>query len=424
MMQMLKNYLKIAVKVLLRRKLFTLISLFGISFTTMILIIISAEVNSLIAPAAPEVNLNRTLFLRFILFTYDKGMAMGNPSYYFLDRYVRPLNTPEKISFYSSQNIIIYKYLQNKRAAVNLKYTDSNFWSIMKFEFVEGRPYLKSDVDNINYYAVISEKTSKGYFGNKSAIGKPITLDDVTYRVAGVVRDVNKGRASYADVWVPLTTGKYDLKDPDYSGFEAMILAKDKDDFKKIQDEFYGKLKYVQSSDNSVLKKVTCPLKPYSDWLEGGRILGVRIFKDNYAPLENENWLNFGNTIIVFMSFFILLPVLNLIYMNLTRISERASEISIRKSFGASSITLTGQFIIENLVLTALGGVTGFLMAIAGISILNNSEYFESGLKIDLTIGLYGLAFIFLFGLLSGVYPAYKMSRLNPVEGLRGGQGC
>ena len=60
-----------------------------------------------------------------------------------------------------------------------------------------------------------------------------------------------------------------------------------------------------------------------------------------------------------------LLPTVNLVNINLSRILDRASEIGVRKAFGASSRTLVGQFVVENLVLTLIGGAIGLLLAAA-----------------------------------------------------------
>ena len=60
---------------------------------------------------------------------------------------------------------------------------------------------------------------------------------------------------------------------------------------------------------------------------------------------------------------FMLLPAVNLINLNVSRILERASEIGVRKSFGASSRTLVGQFVVENIVLTTVGGALALLLA-------------------------------------------------------------
>ena len=58
-----------------------------------------------------------------------------------------------------------------------------------------------------------------------------------------------------------------------------------------------------------------------------------------------------------------LLPTLNLVNINISRIMERASEIGVRKAFGASSRTLVGQFVVENIILTLVGGAFGLVLS-------------------------------------------------------------
>jgi putative ABC transport system permease protein len=116
-----------------------------------------------------------------------------------------------------------------------------------------------------------------------------------------------------------------------------------------------------------------------------------------------------------------LLPTVNLININVSRILERASEIGVRKTFGASSWTLVGQFVIENVVLTLIGGLIGFVLSFAvlrGITaagILAHAEF-----HMNYRVFLIGMLMTLFFGLFSGVYPAWRMSRLHPVQALRG----
>jgi putative ABC transport system permease protein len=116
-----------------------------------------------------------------------------------------------------------------------------------------------------------------------------------------------------------------------------------------------------------------------------------------------------------------LLPAINLVNINVSRILERSSEIGVRKSFGASPWTLVGQFIVENLVLTIVGGFVGFLFAAIILQIVNASGIFQyAHLALNLRIFGYGFMLILVFGLLSGVYPAWAMSRIQPVSALKG----
>jgi putative ABC transport system permease protein len=118
---------------------------------------------------------------------------------------------------------------------------------------------------------------------------------------------------------------------------------------------------------------------------------------------------------------FMLLPTVNLININVSRIMERASEIGVRKAFGASARTLVGQFIVENVILTLVGGAIGFVLSFFILRALTASGWIQyAQFHINFRVFLYGLAMAGLFGLLSGVYPAWRMSRMNPVQALKG----
>ena len=125
--------------------------------------------------------------------------------------------------------------------------------------------------------------------------------------------------------------------------------------------------------------------------------------------------------ILSLMVLFMILPTVNLININVSRILERAGEIGVRKAFGASSWTLVGQFVTENILLTLIGGVIGFvgsqfvLKLIADSGLIPYAEF-----HLNHRFFIYGLLTALFFGLFSGVYPAWKMSRLHPVQALKG----
>ena len=118
---------------------------------------------------------------------------------------------------------------------------------------------------------------------------------------------------------------------------------------------------------------------------------------------------------------FMLLPALNLVNINISRIRDRSSEIGVRKAFGATSGALIGQFLVENVFLTLFGGVLGLGLAAGALHLLNDSgliAYTHFGINGRVFLG--GLGAILFFGVLSGVYPAYKMSKLQAVKALKG----
>jgi putative ABC transport system permease protein len=128
----------------------------------------------------------------------------------------------------------------------------------------------------------------------------------------------------------------------------------------------------------------------------------------------------FITVVIVFVLLFMLLPTLNLVNINISRIMERSSEIGVRKAFGASSGTLVYQFIIENIILTFFGAVIGVLLSWIILQVINNSNLISNlHLTINFTVLFISLVACLVFGLLSGVYPAWRMSRLHVVNALK-----
>jgi putative ABC transport system permease protein len=119
----------------------------------------------------------------------------------------------------------------------------------------------------------------------------------------------------------------------------------------------------------------------------------------------------------------LLLPALNLVTMNMSRISERATEIGVRKAFGATAGTLAGQFLVETLLLTLLGGVLGLGLATAVLHVLGDS-YLSAYGRIEPNLMVFGWALLgsLVFGFLSGAYPAYRMAQLPANEALKNAQ--
>jgi putative ABC transport system permease protein len=128
----------------------------------------------------------------------------------------------------------------------------------------------------------------------------------------------------------------------------------------------------------------------------------------------------FFTIISVLISIFLLLPTINLININISRIMERYSEIGVRKAFGASSKTLVVQFIVENILLTLLGGFIGTLLSVIVLAVLNSSgviPYAQLGMNLWLLAGI--VVTCIFFGFVSGVYPAWRMSRMDVVKALK-----
>ncbi|WP_161888044.1 ABC transporter permease [Pontibacter russatus] len=410
---MLRNYLKIAWKVLLRRKFFTFISLFGISFTLMVLMVATSLFDHAFGPQMPERETDKLLFVNMMRSELEQGTQSGPPSYYFLNRYVRPLETPEQVSI-NSVYVTVNSYVDNRKLALDLKFADAAFWEILDFNFLEGKPFGKQEVENASRVAVINESTRKQYFGTGEAVGQEIEVDQVKYRVIGVVEDVTVLRLhSYADVWVPITLRSRDFKNNGMHGeYFATIKARKASDIPAIKEEYARMMQQVPIQNPKEVKA----LHSYAESV-------LESFARTFLGNGHEDKVGLLYGILAGITLlFMLLPTINLVNINISRIMERSSEIGVRKAFGASSSTIIGQFIVENIFLTLLGGLLGFALSAAVLALINDSGIITyADLGLNLRVFGWGLLLCLVFGLISGVYPAFKMSRLHAVEALKGG---
>ncbi len=412
---MLKHYLTMTIAVLKRRPFYTAISLFGISFTLLVLMVVTAMADHALAPMAPESRQPRMLaVLSARMFGPDNAWS-SNGGYMLFDRYARNLPGAEALTIFSGFQTVS-TYLGDQRITSNLKRTDGPFWQVFDFTFVEGQPYAQADVDEGRFVAVISRATRDRMFGGRPALGKTLEADGQTFRVVGVVENVSDIRTvPYGDIYAPITTAKSDAyKREIMGGFHAVVLARTADDMPIIREEFNVRLTRVELPD----KSYTALVAPFETRYDA--LARESPFADRTSPDRQGPKLTLFLAILAVL--FVTLPTVNLVNVNISRILERASEIGVRKAFGAPTRTLVAQFVVENVILTLIGGAIGLVLSALVLRALNRSGFIaHSAFTINARVFAYGVLLAIGFGLVSGVYPAWRMARLRPVEALKGG---
>lgn len=409
---MLRSYLTLSLKILGRRKYFTFVSLFGIGFTLLVLTLAAAMLDHVFGAFPPETRTDRTLSVQAVKMEGKESISTGPAGYAFYDRYFRDLPGVERMSLMSQPSTVV-SYWKGARLKSVLKRTDADYFRILDFEFQEGGPFGEADVESGRFVAVINETTRQKFFGSAKAVGETLEADGQTFTVVGVVPDVPIYRLlATGDIYVPLTTAKSDeYKTKLRGGILALFLVKDSATVPLVQQEFKARLSKVELPEQF----------DHVYAMPETSFAGVaRLF---FGDFESDSASSRLLAVLLTAAFlFMLLPAVNLVNLNVSRALERASEIGVRRAFGASAQDLLLQFLFENVVVSVVGGTLALLTSALLLAALNQSGLIPyAHFSLNLRIAAWGFAFSLAFGVISGVWPAWRLSRLNPIAALSGG---
>jgi putative ABC transport system permease protein len=401
-------------KVLGRRKFFTFVSLFGIGFTLTALMIVVAIADHQLAPSYPETRLDRTLFLDRMRMFGEKSSWYSGPGFQLLDEYARDLPGVERMAIFTRPDEAT-TFKDGRKLVFSTCYADAEYWRIMQFTFFEGAPYSADDDAGARRVAIISEATRYRLFGQEPGLGRTFELNGKEFQVVGVVRDVPIYRtAAAAEIWLPLhnesTSGFFDRP---MGGSQAIFLLAPDADRRQVQAAFHERLTRFEFEDPERFHTI-----------EGTPMTQLEVLSNHLMSLDPGQMAPRRLILIAALAMlvFMALPAINLVNINLSRINERSVEIGVRKSFGAANPDLVLQFVVENVVLCLFGGVIGL---ISSLLLLKIATLFPQvpfiTFQMNWRIFVAAFAFATLFGVLSGVWPAWKMAKQHPVIALKGG---
>ncbi|MFP7278953.1 ABC transporter permease [Exiguobacterium indicum] len=252
----------------------------------------------------------------------------------------------------------------------------------------QGRGIVISDVKQQTHVAVVSPSVARTFYPGQVAIGKTIKLDGLDYRIVGI------SDADGDQIVIPYTTALRTL---------GVTAVKQVDIFK------------TDAADVATVKRdVTAKLYQFYN----GR-------DDTYDVVSLDEALDSIDQINTMLSLLLtgiasislIVGGIGIMNMMLVSVTERTTEIGLRKALGAKPRTIRLQFLLESILLSLMGGVIGILvgaMLAFGVSLMISTPFTLSVSTILLAAG-----FSIGVGVLFGYMPARKASRLNPIEALR-----
>jgi putative ABC transport system permease protein len=410
---MFRNYLLTAWKVFMRRKLFTAINLLCIVLTLVVLMVVTALLQNTFYPTGVEGKSER--FVQMIMVesshTDKGGRRRGTMGYKLIDQYLKPLKHAEVVSA-TGFPMSVSVYQQDRVSDLMMRHTDAEYWKILDFTVLQGRLYNNEDVEQGRMVAVLNQSTARKLFPGQSYLGQKFSANGQIFTVIGVVQDEMHINA-YSDIWAPVTSqASSDYKSKMFGAFSALMMVRSPEELPALKKEIMQVATTVQYDDPNQFNVTKM-------WGDSKLSLFARTLLSDQT--EDGGAGKFLAGIIVLMILFMTLPALNLINLNVGRIMERSSEIGVRKAFGATSRQLVAQLVLENVLLCLIGGAIGLVLAAGVLWWLEGSgliPYLQ--IHLNLAVFGYGLLITLVFGVLSGVIPAWKMSRLAPVHALKG----
>jgi putative ABC transport system permease protein len=311
----------------------------------------------------------------------------------------------DAISFTSSANTTVRmgdKFLEN----VNIAGHTFEFSKIETLEITEGRFMNEFEDNNGRAVAILGHNVAIGLF-NKSTglVGKKITFYGKQVEIIGVFKNQgdNIVNIDFDDkIVVPIKFLQY--IDNNLNGANIIVKAKDKIGVDAIYEELRGSMRSIRrlkpaEEDNFTLNKISFLSEAIGEFFKIVNLFGLII--GLFSLLVG----GFGVANIMFVS-----------------VKERTNIIGIQKALGARNEFILLNFLTEAVVLSVLGGLIGILMT-WGIAEISNAflAKTDNSFRLIMTIGNFGKGLLFasIIGILAGLIPAYRASKLVPVEAIR-----
>ncbi|NDV59875.1 ABC transporter permease [Bacteroides sp. 519] len=403
----MKIYFKQAIQILKQNKLMSIIAILGTALAIMMImtIIVSEEIKNI--SVAPEINRNTTFYLSREVQkdTLNNSTSSGYIGYAPYRDYLSQMKTPQYVSALTT-GVFKLSIPGMEELNVYAKLTDEKYWNLFAFTFIEGRGYTAEEFASGVKYAVVSQSTARKVAKGENILGKDILLNNIPYRVIGIVKDVpHIFRNAYAPIWLPYTSVPHKQK-----AFSVFIKAKDKKDFPAI----YAETREAEQKFNADNKPLTIAWAgPYNH-----KTFAMQINANNQEELKSKLAVQYRKKIFIFI-ILLLVPAINLSGFSLSRIKKRMSEIGVRKAFGAKKYVILMQVLYENFITSLIGGILGLL---ASYLVIYHMRTWLLDIPTDSNIPINTLVspwiFIAVFGicviinLLSAGLPAWKASRL------------
>ena len=272
--------------------------------------------------------------------------------------------------------------------------TNNNYLDVTNISLAEGRTISIVDIENESKVCIIGSDLATTLFSLSDPVGEKIKINGDNYTVIGVLEEQGTSMGSDIDemLMIPITTAKYLGTDTSINNL-----------YVKVEDE--NKITKTESLIENYIRS------------------NLEISSDYYSVTSQDSVISTMENVTSTMSLLLggiasislIVGGIGVMNVMLVSVTERTREIGIRKSLGAKRKDILLQFLVESVILCAIGGVIGILAGIGSGYLAESYGYTFTSSSNIIIISFCTSA---LIGIVFGIFPAYRAAKLNPIDAL------
>jgi putative ABC transport system permease protein len=316
-----------------------------------------------------------------------------------------------------------------ERELIRGEYVAPNYFSVLGVTVIAGREFTEEEnrVGERKIVMLSHRFWQQRLGGDPEVIGKTVELDKAPRTIIGVLDPGFKGQEGTADFWAPFNSGVVPgsgiLTEPHAYWFEVI-----------------GRLKRGASSQQAEagLSLMTRQIAETYPWpggfsnLKDGHIKAVPLRDRKLNPVIRQSFL----ILLAAVGFVLLIACANIANLMMTRMVSRRKELAVRLAVGATRWRIVRQLLVESIVVSAIGGMFGLLLANWGVDLLNKFKPTASGsifwanytntfnffsIDLDAPVAIFNFALAVVTGIAFGLIPAIQATRVDVNETLKEG---